>query len=306
MAEERKERQRQTTSEDQGAGGSAAQPPLPSPQAQIRDAATGTKGEAGGDGEQEEGEEASSMASDIAHAVIEISSVSSEDSDEQTRGPLIPALQENSMRKVLLMWADDETTRTLFYAPAGTRLQQLVDCWRLMHVGWAGWITVSSKCGSSEMHYHKSIHTLAQEGFTTFKVMQDMTVEDCTYCCTYPAFTGIPGNPVSQHIEGDHIFPVRLDLSGIDVKQEASGRTIVWVVAQTMLNDVDQWLKQIMPTLGLRQLKRLWQEHQFRYWAGGIELENKQLLMQKGTIQLQWQHAGAHAIKRCRGRGHGK
>ena len=82
MAEERKEGQRQTASDDQGAGGSAAELPPSLPQAQIRDAATGTKGEAGGDGELEEGEEASSVASDIAHAVIEISSVSSEDSDE--------------------------------------------------------------------------------------------------------------------------------------------------------------------------------------------------------------------------------
>ena len=55
---------------------------------------------------------------------------------------------------------------------------------------------------------------------------------------------------MSQDIEGDHIFPVRLDLSGIDMKQEASGRTIVWVVAQTMLNDVDQWLKKSCPHWG--------------------------------------------------------
>ena len=41
MNEERQEGQGTTTSEDQGAGGSATQPPLPSPQAQIRDVATG-------------------------------------------------------------------------------------------------------------------------------------------------------------------------------------------------------------------------------------------------------------------------
>ena len=106
MNGEWQEGQGTTTSEDQGAGGSATQPPLPSPQAQIRDDATGTKCEAGGltNGEQEEGEEASSVTSGHTEEVMEISSVSSSEADEQTTGPTI---------QLLFMWADDQTTRTV-------------------------------------------------------------------------------------------------------------------------------------------------------------------------------------------------
>ena len=67
---------------------------------------------------------------------------------------------------------------------------------------------------------------------------------------------------------------------------EASGSTIVWVIAQTMVHDVDQWFQEFMPALGPRQMKRLWHEHQFQYWAGWIDdLEKQHFIMQSSNME---------------------
>ena len=95
MNEERQEGQGATASEDQGAGGSATQAATTIATGSNQRSATGTKGEAGGqtNGEQEVGEEASSVTGGHhTEEVIEVSSVSSSEADEQTTGPTIPAL----------------------------------------------------------------------------------------------------------------------------------------------------------------------------------------------------------------------
>ena len=69
-------------------------PPLPSPQAQIRDLQQAPRvRQEQTNGEQEVGEEASSVTGGHhTEEVIEVSSVSSSEADEQTTGPTIPAL----------------------------------------------------------------------------------------------------------------------------------------------------------------------------------------------------------------------